>query len=61
MDVTSYAEEHPGGEGLLRAHYGGRDATKSFLKLNNHTEHARALVQDMRIASVLEEDNELTT
>lgn len=53
VNVGSYAEEHPGGEGLLRSHYGGGDATKAFLKLNNHTAHARGLVEDLRIAEVV--------
>lgn len=52
IEVGAYAEEHPGGEGLLRAYYGARDATASFRKLNNHTAHARSLVEDMRIARV---------
>lgn len=52
VEVGQYAEEHPGGEGLLRAHY-GRDATKAFHKLNHHTAHARGLVEDMRIAQVV--------
>lgn len=53
VEVGSYAEEHPGGEGLFRAHYGGGDATKGFQKLNHHTAHARGLVEDMRIAEVV--------
>lgn len=53
VDVGSYAEEHPGGEGLFRAHYGGRDASKGFHKLNHHTAHARSLMEDLRIAEVV--------
>ncbi|CCG81290.1 Stearoyl-CoA desaturase [Taphrina deformans PYCC 5710] len=53
VEVGAYAEEHPGGEGLLRAHYGAGDATKAFLKLNNHTAHARGLVEDFRIAEIV--------
>lgn len=53
VEVGSYAEEHPGGEGLFRAHYGGGDATKGFQKLNHHTAHARGLVEDLRIAQVM--------
>lgn len=52
VEVGSYAHEHPGGEGLLRAHYGGGDATAGFKKLNHHTIHARGLVEDMRIAKL---------
>lgn len=53
VEIGSYAHEHPGGEGLLRAYYGGMDATSSFKKLNHHTAHARGLVEDMRIARVV--------
>ena len=54
VDVGAFAIEHPGGEGLLRAGYGGRDLSEGFWKLNHHTRHARGLVEDMRIAQVVE-------
>jgi cytochrome b involved in lipid metabolism len=54
VDVAGFAKEHPGGEGLLRAGYGGRDLSKGFQRLNHHTRHARGLVEDMRIARVIE-------
>jgi cytochrome b involved in lipid metabolism len=53
VDVAGFARSHPGGEGLLRAGYGGRDLSEGFRKLNHHTRHARALVEDMRIAQVV--------
>jgi len=53
VDVGKFAKEHPGGEGLLRAGYGGRDLSEGFWKLNHHTRHARGLVEDMRIARVV--------
>jgi cytochrome b involved in lipid metabolism len=53
IDVGDFAREHPGGEGLLRAGYGGRDLSEGFWKLNHHTRHARGLVEDMRIAKVI--------
>lgn len=56
VDVGEYAAEHPGGEGLLLAHYGGRDATNKFAKLNNHTAHAKGLVEDMRVARIATEE-----
>jgi len=54
VDVGTFAKEHPGGEGLLRAGYGGRDLSEGFQKLNYHTRHARGLVEDMRIAKVID-------
>ena len=54
VDVGAFAREHPGGEGLLRAGYGGRDLSEGFWKLNHHTRHARGLVEDMRIARVVD-------
>jgi stearoyl-CoA desaturase (Delta-9 desaturase) len=54
VDVGAFAREHPGGEGLLRAGYGGRDLSEGFWKLNRHTRHARGLAEDMRIARVVE-------
>jgi len=54
IDVGAFAPEHPGGESLLRAGYGGRDLSEGFWKLNRHTRHARGLVEDMRIAWVLD-------
>lgn len=54
VDVEHYMHEHPGGEGLLRAYSGARDATKTFATLNYHTAHARALVEDMRIAEIVD-------
>jgi stearoyl-CoA desaturase (Delta-9 desaturase) len=54
VDVGGFAKEHPGGEGLLRAGYGGRDLSEGFQRLNHHTRHARGLVEDMRIARVIE-------
>jgi stearoyl-CoA desaturase (delta-9 desaturase) len=53
IDVGAFAREHPGGEGLLRAGYGGRDLSEGFYKLNHHTRHAKGLVEDMRIAQVI--------
>ena len=53
IDVGAFAREHPGGEGLLRAGYGGRDLSEGFCKLNHHTRHAKGLVEDMRIAQVI--------
>lgn len=53
VDVGEFAKEHPGGEGLLRAGFGGRDLSEGFWKLNRHTRHARGLVEDMRIAKVI--------
>jgi cytochrome b involved in lipid metabolism len=53
VDVARFAKEHPGGEGLLRAGYGGRDLSEGFWKLNHHTRHARGLVEDMRIGRVV--------
>jgi stearoyl-CoA desaturase (Delta-9 desaturase) len=53
VDVGAFAKEHPGGEGLLRAGFGGRDLSEGFWKLNHHTRHARGLVEDMRIAKVI--------
>ncbi|BFZ56358.1 hypothetical protein PYCC9005_003404 [Savitreella phatthalungensis] len=52
VDVEAYAHEHPGGEGIFRAYFGARDASVPFRTLNHHTTHARALMQDMRIAVV---------
>jgi len=52
VDVGAFAKEHPGGEGLLRAGYGGRDLSEGFRKLNHHTRHAKGLVEDMRIAQI---------
>jgi stearoyl-CoA desaturase (Delta-9 desaturase) len=54
IDVGAFAKEHPGGEGLLRAGYGGRDLSEGFQKLNHHTRRARGLVEDMRIAMVID-------
>jgi len=54
VDVGAFAKEHPGGEGLLRAGYGGRDLSEGFRKLNYHTRHARGLMEDMRIAKVVD-------
>lgn len=54
VDVGAFSREHPGGEGLLRAGYGGRDLSEGFQKLNHHTRHARGLVEDMRIAKVID-------
>ena len=56
IDVGAFATEHPGGEGLLKAGFGGRDLSHGFWKLNHHTQHARGLVEDMRIAKII--DNE---
>jgi len=53
VDVGGFAKEHPGGEGLLRAGYGGRDLTSGFHKLNHHTRHARGLMDDMRVAKIV--------
>jgi stearoyl-CoA desaturase (delta-9 desaturase) len=53
VDVGGFANSHPGGEGLLRAGYGGRDLSEGFRKLNHHTRHARGLAEDMRIARVI--------
>ena len=53
IDVGIFAAEHPGGEGLLRAGYGGRDLSEGFRNLNHHTGHARGLVEDMRIARIV--------
>jgi cytochrome b involved in lipid metabolism len=53
VDVGAFAKEHPGGEGLLRAGFGGRDLSEGFWKLNHHTRHARGLVEDMRVAKVI--------
>ena len=53
IDVGGFAREHPGGEGLLRAGYGGRDLSEAFYKLNHHSRHAKGLVEDMRIAQVI--------
>jgi stearoyl-CoA desaturase (Delta-9 desaturase) len=53
VDVGGFAREHPGGEGLLRTGYGGRDLSEGFHRLNHHTRHARGLVEDMRIAQVI--------
>jgi cytochrome b involved in lipid metabolism len=55
VDVRAFAQEHPGGEGLLRAGYGGRDLTSGFYKLNHHTQHARGLMEDMRVAKIIYE------
>ena len=55
IDVGEFAKEHPGGEGLLRAGYGGRDLSEGFRKLNHHSRHARGLVEDMRIAQVVDD------
>jgi len=55
IDVGNFAKEHPGGEGLLRAGYGGRDLSEGFRKLNFHTRHAKGLVEDMRIAKVIDD------
>jgi stearoyl-CoA desaturase (delta-9 desaturase) len=55
VDVAGFAKEHPGGEGLLRAGYGGRDLSHEFRTLNHHTRHARGLVEDMRIARLVGE------
>ena len=55
VDVGTFAREHPGGEGLLRAGYGGRDLSEGFKRLNHHTQHARGLVEDRRIAKVIED------
>jgi cytochrome b involved in lipid metabolism len=52
IDVGTFATEHPGGEGLLRAGFGARDLSQGFWKLNHHTQHARGLVEDMRIAKI---------
>ena len=52
IDVGTFATEHPGGEGLLRAGFGARDLSHGFWKLNYHTQHARGLVEDMRIAKI---------
>jgi cytochrome b involved in lipid metabolism len=54
VDVGAFAKEHPGGEGLLRAGYGGRDLSEGFRKLNHHTRHARGLVEDLRIAQIID-------
>ena len=56
VDVGEFAKEHPGGEGLLRTGYGGRDLSEGFWKLNHHTRHARGLVEDMRIAKIINHD-----
>jgi stearoyl-CoA desaturase (Delta-9 desaturase) len=56
VDVGAFTKEHPGGEGLLRAGFGGRDLSEGFWKLNHHTRHARGLVEDMRVAKVISDD-----
>jgi len=55
IDVGAFVSEHPGGEGLLRSGFGGRDLSEGFWKLNHHTRHARGLVEDMRIARVVKD------
>ena len=55
VDVGTFAGEHPGGEGLLRAGFGGRDLSQGFWRLNHHTRHARGLVEDMRIARIVDD------
>jgi cytochrome b involved in lipid metabolism len=55
VDVGAFAAEHPGGEGLLRAGFGGRDLSQGFWRLNHHTRHARGLVEDMRIARIVDD------
>jgi cytochrome b involved in lipid metabolism len=52
VDVGAFSQEHPGGDGLLKAGYGGRDLSTGFRTLNYHSDYAKGLVEDMRVAKV---------
>lgn len=60
VDVGHFYSKHPGGEDVLRRGFGGRNLSRPFLILNRHSEHARGLVQDMRIARISEGKNQCT-
>lgn len=59
VDVTSYAEEHPGGIAILRefavgGKEGVKDATESFLELNDHGWSAREKMRGLRVARIVD-------
>jgi len=59
VDVTDYADDHPGGVSLLRKYaVGGKgggvvDCSEAFERLNNHGWSARERMKGLRIAQVL--------
>lgn len=55
-DVTTFLEEHPGGEEVLREQAGG-DATESFEDVG-HSSDAREMAKDMLIGELHPEDRD---
>jgi stearoyl-CoA desaturase (delta-9 desaturase) len=52
VDVSHFKSQHPGGAKLI-TNYIGKDATKSFYGvLNNHTQSARQIMKDLRVAKI---------
>ncbi|KAL0489760.1 stearoyl-CoA desaturase [Acrasis kona] len=52
VDVEKFGDEHPGGEQVFKAYYGGKDCTAAYIKLNRHSEYARSLVERLRVAKI---------
>jgi stearoyl-CoA desaturase (delta-9 desaturase) len=52
VDISKFKNQHPGGAKILEK-YIGLDATKSFFGvLNNHTQSARQIMRDLRVAKI---------
>jgi len=56
-NITDYLEKHRGGKMLL-LHYGGKDATNEFNRLN-HTKKAQKLLESYYIGDLEEETKKL--
>lgn len=56
VDVSKFADRHPGGSKILSA-YIGKDASDTFRDgvLNRHSDAARTLVDMMAIARIVDE------
>jgi cytochrome b involved in lipid metabolism len=52
-NITDYLDKHRGGKKLL-LHYGGKDATKEFNRLN-HTKKAQKLLESYYIGELEEQ------
>jgi len=52
-NITDYLDKHRGGK-ILLLHYGGKDATEEFYRLN-HTKKAQKLLESYYIGNLEEE------
>ncbi|EEB91475.1 hypothetical protein MPER_10155 [Moniliophthora perniciosa FA553] len=54
-DVTKFIDEHPGGDEVILAEAGARDATEAFEDVG-HSDEARALLPGMLVGDIEESD-----